>query len=66
MRSESSDHHEKDIIKQLKKSNYYDILDLKNNASDSDIKKSFKKMALKYHPDKNSASCTLFILFVRF
>lgn len=59
MRSESFDNHEKDISRQLKKTNYYDILDLKSNAKEADIKKSFKQMALKYHPDKNSATCII-------
>jgi DnaJ-class molecular chaperone len=31
----------------------YNILNLPVNASDSDIKKSYKKLILKYHPDKN-------------
>ena len=33
MRSESSDYHEKEISKQLRKTNYYEILDLKQNAT---------------------------------
>lgn len=34
-------------------SNYYEILGVKENASQDDIKKAFRKLAMQYHPDKN-------------
>ncbi|CAD2218843.1 dnaj chaperone-like protein [Angomonas deanei] len=35
---------------------YYDILEVPHDASDEDIKRSYRKLALKYHPDKAGAA----------
>ncbi|CAJ0879666.1 9412_t:CDS:2 [Entrophospora sp. SA101] len=46
------------VVNEPEETSLYDILQLKKGATDAEIKKSFKDLALKHHPDKNGNTKT--------
>ncbi|MEY3444341.1 MAG: chaperone protein DnaJ, partial [Bacteroidota bacterium] len=42
----------------MAKRDYYEVLGVAKDAPKDDIKKSYRKLAMQYHPDKNPGDAT--------
>ena len=53
MTDKKTDEMLEEIRVHLRKKDYYEILGVQKNAEDTQIKNAYRKLALRFHPDKN-------------